>query len=163
MNATLQSARQRIYLALTSPLLSYSINGASPVNLPAANVVPKAVWEIGQTPPMPLVAYNVSTKTDAGITLGRNLGVRRLQLKLWVVSGASMDEATSIYEAIRTLLNYADQDATNGAVDLSRPGSSGAALALAVQLCREVDVLPPAYEEVTKRWYLSAEYELSAI
>lgn len=161
--STVQALRQRIFAALTSPPLSYSINGASPVALPTANVIPKVMWEIGITAPMPLVAYAVVGRGDPNIAIGRNTGVRKLELKLWVVSANSMSEVTSLYEAVRALLNYADQDAPPGTADLSQAGTGGADQAITVQLLREVELIDPRYEVQTKRWYLSASYDVMAL
>lgn len=160
---TIQAFRQRVYAALTSPPLAYSINGAAPVDLPSTSVIPRWLWEIGQTAPMPLVAFAVEGRGDPSIVLGSATGIRSLRLKIWTVSGNGIDEVTSIYEAVRAVLNYADQDAPPGVTDLSRAGTGGSDQPLTVQLCREIDVHDPAYEIETKRWYLSAEYDVVAL
>ena len=163
MRTTIQALRQRVYAALTVPQLTYSINGASPVTLPVANVVPRYLWEIGETAPMPLVAYAVEGRGDPSSALGRYLDVRKLQLKFWVVSAIGISEATSIYEAVRGVINYADQDAPPGVTDLSRAGTGGSDQPLTVQYCRESWAHDPAYEVETKRWYLAAEYDVVAL
>lgn len=157
----LQAARQVVYSALT-PVggLPYQIDGTNaPSNLPIANVVPKAVWLAGgAAAPMPLVAFDLG----AGVSEPRVFNVRRLNLKVWVVSENGQDECVGLYEAVRGRLHLADQESVpDGPQDLSRAGS-GSALAITVREFVETRASGADYERETNRWYLVAEYRITA-
>lgn len=155
-NRTVQALRQSVYAALTSPPLQYQVNNASPVALPAANVIPKEVWLAGGAQaPMPLVCYVVSSIGNPS----RTISDRQLMLKVWCVSSAGTDECTELYEAVRSVLHTADQDGP--AKSLSR-AATATTLPIAVALCVERRAPGVAFEEKTQRWYCVGEYDVIA-
>lgn len=159
MNRTLQSLRQRIFAALTSPLLTYTVNDGSPQTLPAANVQPKAVWEVGKTAPMPLVCFTVEGRESPV----RAFNERVLRLKLWVVSESGQSECSELYEAVRAILHLGDSESVpDGPANLSRK-ATGTTLALGMRECIETRVSGVDYERETNRWYLVAEYRIVAV
>lgn len=156
---TQQAFRQAVYARLTAPPMTYQINDAPVQTLPIANVVPRAVWIPGRggtPPPMPLVAYSVSTRDNPP----RQAEDRGLWMKIWCVSSSGPDECSEIYEAVRALVHTADQQGP--APDLSR-ASTASTLGLVVRKCTEERVSDVDFEEKTQRWYLVAEYRVVAL
>jgi hypothetical protein len=154
----MQALRQRVFSALTQPPLTYNLDG-NVVALPSQNVLPSAPWEAGTSAPMPGVFYMVSA-----VGVGpRVWAERRFRVQLWVVSKVGPRECSEIYESIRALLHLADSESVvDGPQSLSRVGS-GPVLSLGVRECIETRVSHVGYERETNRWYLSAEYQVTAL
>jgi len=157
---TIQALREAVYSALTVPQLQYRINTdtAPLIALPIANVFSKPVWDLGQNPPMPALAFSVAVTGN----ISRLLPDRRMALKLWAISAKNGDECSEIYEAARARLHTADQDRPPGIADLSRV-ASGTTLQLVLRELIEVRVSEPSFETSSSRYYLSAEYNAIAL
>lgn len=158
----LQAAREILFAALTNPPLQYyqdqgGSSGYALLTLPVANVVPRAIWTLGTAaPPTPYVCFAVKGRGQTS----RLIADRRLQITFWVVT-QDEDSATELYEAIRSIVNLADQDAGFFAKDLSRLGSATQLGALFRELI-EVNAYEPDFDRVTGRWQLVAEYSAIA-
>jgi hypothetical protein len=172
---TLQAVRQVIYYALTTPPLTYTISGSSPITLSAANVSTRAPWNmaVGLTPqdpiPTPSIAFTVEGRSPTQM-----LAERDMMLKIWVSSNSTNlpgdvgpdDEVTEVYEAIRAILHGADDEAQiSGAFpppSLTRVATD-LALGLSVRQCREIHAFPADYEKDSARWWISASYRIVAL
>ena|GEM_PF-3920016 len=162
MSQALQALAEAVYVAMTSPPLSYTTQNANgtygSATLPAANVVKKAVWLSGPNPPDPLVAFAVSGR---GVK-SRYLSDRDLRVKLWTVSNFPL-AATFLYEAVRARLHLADQEGAEYAStgDISRAAAANA-LGVSVRECVEIEALPEEFDVQTGRWYCYAVFKVTA-
>jgi hypothetical protein len=156
VSRAVQACSQAIYSALTSPLLSYNVNTAGPFTLPAANVFPRAVFEV-KSPPMPMIAFSVS---DVG-QISRYAAHRKLRAKFWVVSGVGTDECREISEAVRDRINLGDQEGGAAASDLSV--TSGPNLQIRFYEIKETRASDVAFEAETNKWYRVLEFDITAI
>lgn len=167
--STIQAVRQVIYLRLTTPPITYTINGNAMPALTAANVSGRPQYASapgsGTIPPSPYIAYTVGVNKNFN-----RMGERVLNLKIWVSSNAleyGDDEVTELYEqGVRARLHTADTEGANGwpitVADLSRPDTSGSSLGVAIRECVENRMLPAGFEEKSGRWYVSADYTIVA-
>jgi hypothetical protein len=160
---TLQGLRAAVFQALTVPLLTYQIDQEPIQTVPAANIVAKSIWNLTahfapNPPPMPSVAFAVTTVARR---FSRALIERELRLQIWIVSDQSTDDVTMLYEAIRSRIYLADQDAPPGVSDLSRAASS-TQLSLTVRACVEIDTTAPDFNDADQRFEMQAEYSVVA-
>lgn len=159
---TLQAAREILFAALTSPVVTYQQDqgdgtGFAPIDLPAANVVPRSVWLVGDTPPpTPYVCFAVAGRGSTS----RFIADRRLRIIFWVV-GDYEDQITELYEAIRARVNFGDQDAGFFATDLSRVNTA-TQLGTVFREIVERTSYPADFDKTTARWQMVAEYDAIA-
>jgi hypothetical protein len=163
-NPTTQALRDAIYAVLTAVPLNYQVDAQPLVIVPAAQIVPKAIWQLAQhfapnPPPMPVVAFAVE---GVRRSFSRRIMERELRLHLWIISDASTDDVTMLYEAIRARIFLADQDAPPGTADLSRAASS-TTLPLIVRECVEIEAGIPDFNDVDQRYEMKAEYSVTAL
>lgn len=159
---TLQAVREIIFTALTSPALQYykdlgGGSGYSLLTLPTANVVPRAIWNVGPTPPpSPYICFAVRGRGQTS----RYIGDRRMTATFWCVSELE-DEVTELYEAVRSKVNLADQDVGPFATDMSTIGTLTNLGAIFREFI-ETNAYEPTWDRVTTRWQLVAEYSVIA-
>jgi hypothetical protein len=152
MARTIPAIRQVLYSTLLT--VSYPVNNAAPIALPAASVRAGKQYLGNATPPEPFVTYEV---WDAGVTT-LNLLERRVRIKITASSGVvgGDDVVTEILEAARALL----VSTAEGVSSLSRVATSSTLQAVLHEV-RPTGEMSAAYDESSQRWYGSIE--LSAV
>lgn len=161
-NPTLQAAREAIRAALTSPQLAYTKDTGSgdytTLTLPTANVVPRSIWLLGDTPPpSPFICFAIAGRGETS----RKIASRHLVVTFWVV-GDTEDEVTFLYEAVRARVHTGDQDAGFFTSDMSRTAME-TNLGVVFRQCVERATYPPDFDKTTARWQLVAEYTAEAL
>jgi hypothetical protein len=127
--------------------------------MPVSAIIPKNVWEAGGAQaPTPMVAYNVGENA----LKFRTLAFRAFTLKFWIVSSAGTNEVVEIFEQVRSRFELADNEAqTDGPTDLSRAATTNT-LPIVVVESKFVRATEPEFDPASKRWYLSAEFAITA-
>lgn len=155
---TLTAVRQAIYAALTSPLLTYVVNGGAPITIPAANVFPIAPFDMGDgsAKPDPLINFQVTGRGKPSLELAD----RRITIRLWVSTASGDDDVvTEIMAAIYALIESPNAE---GISPLSRAAGSGT-LATIIREVRETDSYAPTFEGQTQRIFADATFAAIAL
>lgn len=158
-NRTQEALRQCVNTTLTTPPLTYQID-MNGTNLVPAEIIPAPIWNTGgQESPAPLVAYTVS---EHSVPL-RTTQHRAFSLRFVIVSTLGTSECVAIYEKVRARFHLADSESLpDGPTDISRVASS-ANLGVAIIECKFKKSTEPDFDDVSKRYYMSADFDVVAI
>lgn len=155
---TLSAIRQAVYTALTSPLLTYTVNNGSAQTLPAANVFPMAPFDMGDgsTKPDPLVNFQVTGRGKPSLQLSD----RRIVIKVWVSTASGSDD--TVTEIMAAIYGVLESPNAEGVSPLSR-AATGSTLAATIREVRETESIGATFEMMTQRIYADATFSAIAI